>query len=505
VGTEEFITMNKKQFFLGLILASFIGALIAVGGIKLFEEAPVESEAVTVENTSASFTSMVDDANFTVPDGLNFVYAAEVTTPTVVHIQSNFNQEKGSSYGNSMEDLFRDFFGNRSPNQERTPQYGRGFGSGVIISADGYIVTNNHVIDDADEVQVTLENNRKYVAEVIGTDPTTDVALIKVKAKGLPFVNYGDSDALRVGEWVLAVGNPFAQGSQYDLTSTVTAGIVSAKARSINIIGGTYGIESFIQTDAAVNPGNSGGALVNLRGELIGINTAIASPNRSYAGYSFAVPSTLVRKVVADLKEYGVVQRALLGVNINNVTEEVAEEKGLDEVSGVVIAGVGDKSAAAEAGLKPGDVVTHINNTKVRDVPELQELVARNRPGDDIKVTFVRDTRQKTVTATLRNTQGDTQLVNYSASRSFDGAYFVEASADLLEKLDLEHGVRISKVTEGKWKNQGVPEGFVITHVNKRAVSDVDEVLSALKKREGGNLIEGVDQKGTEKYYAIGW
>lgn len=498
--------MSKKQFFLGLVLASFIGALIAVGGIKLFEEPQVENNPVAVENTAASFTSMVDDANFTVPDGLNFVYAAEVATPTVVHIQSNFKREQGSSYGNSMEDLLKDFFGNRAPNnQEREPQYGRGFGSGVIISSDGYIVTNNHVIDDADEVQVTLENNRTYVAEVIGTDPTTDIALIKVKAKDLPFVNYGDSDALRVGEWVLAVGNPFAQGSRYDLTSTVTAGIVSAKARSINIIGGTYGIESFIQTDAAVNPGNSGGALVNLRGELIGINTAIASPSRSYAGYSFAVPSTLVRKVIADLKEYGVVQRALLGVNINNVTEELAEEKGLDEVSGVLIEGVGDNSAAGEAGLKAGDVVTHINNTKVKDVPELQELVARNRPGDDIKVTFIRDSKQKTVTATLRNTKGDTQLVNFSASRSFDGAYFEEASADLLDNLDLEQGVRISKITDGKWKNQGVPEGFVITHVNKREVSDVDEVLSALKKREGGNLIEGVDQKGNEKYYAIGW
>ncbi|TDI69484.1 MAG: Do family serine endopeptidase, partial [Bacteroidetes bacterium] len=439
----------------------------------------------------------------TVPDGLNFIYAAEISTPTVVHIRSTF---EGRSYGNSMED-FWEFFGYRQPNNDRgrRPQ-SRGFGSGVIISEDGYIITNNHVIDHAGEIEVTLADKRNYDARLIGSDPNTDLALLKIEERQLPYINIGDSDKLRIGEWVLAVGNPFAQGTPYDLTSTVTAGIVSAKARNINILGGrNYGIESFIQTDAAVNPGNSGGALVNLKGELVGINTAIATPSRTFAGYSFAVPSSLVKKVINDLREYGIVQRALLGVQITDVTADFAESRDIDEVGGVYILDVGDKSAAKEAGLKEGDIIINIGGTPVKTTAELQELVARNSPGDRIAVTYMRDEHKYTTNAVLKNFQGNTEVLTFDSAHSFDGAVFKEAEDKNLEKLNLRGGIVIDKVGAGKWKDAGIKPGFIITHVNKTPVENVDQVLEILRNRQGGNLIEGIYPNGEERYYAIGW
>ncbi|TDI75337.1 MAG: Do family serine endopeptidase [Betaproteobacteria bacterium] len=494
--------MNKRQFFFGLVFASFLGALMAVGGMQFFIADP-DSAIDQQNNTQAQFTNYLENKDFTVPDGLNFIYAAEISTPTVVHIRSTF---EGRSYGNSMED-FWEFFGYRQPNNDRgrRPQ-SRGFGSGVIISEDGYIITNNHVIDHAGEIEVTLADKRNYDARLIGSDPNTDLALLKIEERQLPYINIGDSDKLRIGEWVLAVGNPFAQGTPYDLTSTVTAGIVSAKARNINILGGrNYGIESFIQTDAAVNPGNSGGALVNLKGELVGINTAIATPSRTFAGYSFAVPSSLVKKVINDLREYGIVQRALLGVQITDVTADFAESRDIDEVGGVYILDVGDKSAAKEAGLKEGDIIINIGGTPVKTTAELQELVARNSPGDRIAVTYMRDEHKYTTNAVLKNFQGNTEVLTFDSAHSFDGAVFKEAEDKNLEKLNLRGGIVIDKVGDGKWKDAGIKPGFIITHVNKTPVENVDQVLEILRNRQGGNLIEGIYPNGEERYYAIGW
>ncbi len=494
--------MNKSQFFFGLVFASFLGAVLAIGGMKYFVNAP-EPIVNQQDNSLGHFTSYFEDKDFTVPDGLNFVYAAEVSTPTVVHIRSTY---EGKRYNNQMDD-FWEFFGHRQPNNnERRGPESRGFGSGVIISEDGYIITNNHVIDHAGEIQVTLADKRDYDAKLIGTDPNTDLALLKIEERQLPYINIGDSDQLRIGEWVLAVGNPFAQGTPYDLTSTVTAGIVSAKARNINILGGrNYGIESFIQTDAAVNPGNSGGALVNLKGELIGINTAIATPSRTFAGYSFAIPSSLVKKVINDLKEYGVVQRALLGVQIRDVTADFAEERGIEEIRGVYISNVGAGSAAEEAGLEAGDVITNISGTAVNTTAELQELVARNSPGDQISVTYKRDGRSYTTEAILKNLQGDTGILTFDSTNSFDGAVFKDAEDKALSQLELRAGVVIFKVGAGKWKDAGIKPGFIITQVNKTSVESVDQVLEILRNRRGGNLIEGVYPNGEERYYAIGW
>ena len=491
--------MSKRQFFFGLVLASFLGAVLAIGGMQFFAD---DAAPITIQQENpAQFTNYLADKDFTVPDGLNFVYAAEVSTPTVVHISSTFSGRAGR---NQMDE-FWDFFGYRQPDNGNRPQ-SRGFGSGVIMSEDGFIITNNHVIDNAGEIQVTLADKRSYNARMIGTDPNTDLALIKIEERGLPFVSFGNSDDLRIGEWVLAVGNPFAQGTPFDLTSTVTAGIVSAKARNINILGDrNLRIESFIQTDAAVNPGNSGGALVNLKGELVGINTAIATPSRTFAGYSFAVPSSLVKKVVNDLREYGVVQRALLGVSITDVTAQFAKERDIESVGGVYILEVGENSAASEAGLKQGDIISSINGNSVNTTSELQELVGRNSPGDRIEVRYMRNGRAYTTKATLKNVQGEIAMVSAESNKSFDGANFKKANDDLLEELDLRSGIIIDKVNSGKWKEAGIKPGFVITHINKTPVESVDQVLEILRNRRGGNLIEGKYPNGEERYYAIGW
>ena len=317
----------------------------------------------------------------------DFTKAAEATVNAVVHIKSTTLTTQRSKN----QSLFDEFFGGRG-GSGNIQQPKVGYGSGVIISEDGYIVTNNHVIDDSDEIEITLNDNRQYKAVLVGTDPSTDIALLKVdpEKETLPTVKIGDSDELKVGEWVLAVGNPFM------LNSTVTAGIVSAKARSIGIIGSQkLGIESFIQTDAAVNPGNSGGALVNIRGELIGINTAIFSQTGNYAGYSFAVPTSIVSKIVTDIKQYGTVQRAVLGVTIQDVNSEMAKEKNLKLNEGVYVADIADKGAAALGGIEKGDVIIAINGVNVKSVAQLQEQVSRYRPGDKIPDSVSRDGKRK--------------------------------------------------------------------------------------------------------------
>ena len=490
--------MNRRQLMVGLLFASLFGGIVALGGYKLFEK-ETPSFIQSPLNNNVQFSSYLNDSSFTVPAGLNFVYAAEIATPRVVHIKSTMSPAASNNpHRSPYDDMFRDFFGD--PRERRGQQRpGQSAGSGVIISDNGYIVTNNHVIVDADEMEVTLHDNRTYIATLVGTDPNTDIAVIKIDEKDLPFINFGNSDIVKVGEWVLAVGNP------YELTSTVTAGIVSAKGRNIGILRERYGIESFIQTDAAVNPGNSGGALVNLRGELIGINSAIASTTGAYAGYSFAVPVSLVKKVVDDLIEYGMVQRALLGIEIVNVNDPRLEE-GLDDLTGVYINVVNENSAAEEAGLKKGDIILKINNTEVADVAQLQDLVARHRPGDKISVTYKRDGKTKTVSAKLKNLDNQIKIVKKDDAYATEGASLRNATKDEIEEYDVNGGVIIEKIGVGKWKDAGIKDGFLITSINNRPVKDVNELRALLSNSSGeGVLIKGKYQDGKEAYYGMGW
>ncbi len=505
--------MKTRNLVFAMIISSVFGGLVAISAYTLFiqEDTRVESINTSVASREAhppvSFTNYVPDTvNVGVPGGLSFVSAASASTPSVVHIRTIYTDGRGATAYNPFEDFFRDYFGDRQPRRdERSPQ-ARGSGSGVIFSNDGYIVTNNHVIDEADEIEVLLNDNRSYPAKVVGVDPNTDLAVIKIEESGLEPITWGNSDNLQIGEWVLAVGNP------YEFRSTVTAGIVSAKARNINILsrrrqGPNLSIEAFIQTDAAVNPGNSGGALVNLRGELVGINTAIASPTGSFAGYSFAVPVTLVRKVAQDLVEYGTVQRALLGVSIVNVSAELAEQEGLDVLKGIYVAQVQPNSSARDAGIEVGDVIIAIDGREVNNVSQLQEQVALNRPGDEISVTYLRDGRERSVSAKLKNTFGTTEVVAVSANTfSTEGATFAELSQREKADLGLEGGVRIQELEGGKWKEAGIKEGFVITRIDRREINDLDDLVAAVERPSGeGMLIEGYYQGGDKAFYGIGW
>ena len=492
--------MSQRKFILGIVLAALLGGLVAVGITHYLGFQPTaaytnfDEKQQSVQYPNVNFLA---DTNFAVPDGINFVYAAERVKPGVVFIRSIYSGSQQSR--NSLLEDFYDYFGDR--NNERPS---RSSGSGVLISDDGYIVTNNHVIEDADRIEVTLDDNRFYEANIVGIDPTTDLALIKIedRAAPFPFVSFGDSDDVKVGEWVLAIGNPFGT-----LTSTVTAGIVSAKARNINILHDRNNrqIESFIQTDAAVNQGNSGGALVNLRGELVGINTAIATPTGSYAGYSFAVPVSLVQKVMNDLLEFGSVQRALLGVRIQDVNAQLAEEEGLDIVSGVYVDGVTQESAAAEAGMEAGDVIVEIDSRPVGNVSELQELVARNRPGDEVKVTFWRNGSLETVYATLKNTMGSTEVVQRVQPVNFEGAIFSDPAEEVLGELGIEGGAELLELGDGKWEEAGLKPGFVITSIDKTIIKSAKELEEIMQEKEGGILIEGFTSAGEKAFYGVGW
>ena len=504
--------MSKKQLFFSTITSALVGGMVAVGSMVYLQDDSSQPLQNYMERQNVRLTSYLNSEDYTVPEGLNFVYAAEMSTPAVVHIRSTYSAGKSQTVpsGHPLQEMFPDLFGEGMPGQ---PRRGGGMpqgatGSGVIISPDGYIVTNNHVIDKADKVEITLNDNRSYVADVIGVDPTTDIALIKVNGKDLPYLAYGNSDNVKVGEWVLAVGNPM------DLTSTVTAGIVSAKGRSIGILqrnnttaqGVNTAIESFIQTDAAVNPGNSGGALVNLKGELVGINTAIASPTGSYSGYSFAVPATLVSKIVRDLKEYGTVQRALLGVNIGDVNAQLAKEKGLDINRGVYVTNVNTGSAAEEAGLKEGDVIVEINSRPINTVAQLQEVIATNRPGDKVKVTYYRGGNVRSTDATLKNSMGTTKIVAKSNTLEIGGSVLSNLSDAEKARLKVKGGVKVDKIGAGKLRDAKVKEGFIITSIDHKPVNNVDEVAAILSgKRNEGTLIEGQYPNGEKAYYGLPW
>lgn len=489
--------MNRKQFFLGVILAALIGGLVALAGV-IFLTQPKSATSFT-EKQNTSLVNWLADEKFTVPDGINFVASAQLVTPAVVHVTSNITIPAPQGM-----DPMEEFFGFRNP-RENVPREGRGFGSGVIISEDGYIATNNHVIDNASTVTIALEDNRRFTARVIGTDPTTDLALLKIDGDNLPFVKFGDSDDAQVGEWVLAVGNPF------NLNSTVTAGIISAKARNIGILrdeNNNLQVESFIQTDAVVNRGNSGGALVNLAGELIGINTAIASQTGSFSGYSFAVPSSIVKKVMDDLLEFGTVQRGLLGVQIQDVSPELEEFLGkkIDATRGVYIAEVNEGSGGEDAGLQKGDVIIGIDEETTYHTSRLQELVARKRPGDKVVVKYLRNGQEMTTTATLKNTSGDTKIVVKEAPKTseFNGIMFEDVTATIKERLQLEGGASIISVDNEAWQEAGVKEGFIVTRVGRIKIRNAQELVETLKKFEGEEVsILGVYPNGQRSYFDL--
>jgi Do/DeqQ family serine protease len=476
----------KARRFLGLLSVTVAGAVLAVFIYARLThqdpqvvEVPVESRAQYVNLPAAPSA-----------ESLDFTKAVAQSINAVVHVKTKEFREY------AVNPLYEFFFGEQ-PNVEAPPI--EGFGSGVIISNKGYIVTNNHVIERSDEILVVLEDRREYTAELIGTDPTTDIALLKIEAENLYTLGFGDSDALQLGEWVLAIGNP------YNLTSTVTAGIVSAKARNLNIFRSQeFSIESFIQTDAAVNPGNSGGALINTRGELVGINTAIASRTGAFTGYSFAVPVSIVEKVVNDLIEYGQVQRAILGVNIADVTAELAKEMDLDEIEGVYVAGVRPEGAAREAGIREGDVILSVNGVKVNSSAELQEQVSRYRPGEEVKVTVRRDGNLKQFNVILRNLEGSTEIIKREDIMDVLGATFEPLSDREKRNLGIRSGLKVKTLKPGKLMKVGIQEGFVLTSVNKRPVSSVKDIAEILKDTEGGVIIEGVDRNGSRSYYAFG-
>jgi len=476
----------RARRFLGLFVVAVLGAMVAIiVYARLFKPG-----ATLVEVPSENNVHYVNLPGVTSGSALDFTGAVEQSIDAVVHVKT---KEFRESQGNSLYELF---FGEQN-NGEAPPILG--FGSGVIISNKGYIVTNNHVIYGSDEVVVVLNDKREYNATVIGADPNTDLALLKVEAEELRALKFGDSDELRLGEWVLAIGNP------YNLTSTVTAGIVSAKARNLPFLRTQeFSIESYIQTDAAVNPGNSGGALINTRGELIGINTAIATRNGAFVGYSFAIPVSIVHKVVTDLMEYGEVQRAIIGVTIATVTADLAAEMNISEIAGVYVSSVRPESAAKAAGIKEGDVIISIDEIRVNSSAELQETVSKYRPGEEVKVILRRDGKLKQFDVVLRNLDGSTEIVKKTEVIEVLGASFEPLSEREMQSLGIDSGVRVKSVKDGTFMKLGIREGFILIMVNKKPVNSVKDITTILKESEGGVIIEGVDRKGSPAYYAFG-
>lgn len=501
----------KKSLF--IVLAAVLGGLAALGGAHYlgWHNQPVKYVEVAPQPATkyANFAEKANPDNVTPAPSVGFATAADKALPAVVHIKASKQARMaGNGMGidpNQMPDALRDLFGNPNlggrPGGEAPLQ--QGSGSGVVISPDGYIVTNNHVVDGAENLEVVLNDQQTYEAEVIGVDPTTDIALIKINAENLSTVNFADSDALRIGDWVVAVGNPFS------LTSTVTAGIVSAKGRSIDILrrNSELAIESFIQTDAVVNPGNSGGALVDINGDLVGINTAISSPTGVFAGYSFAVPSAIVRKVATDLREFGVVQRGLLGARIQELNTKFAEELGIDRDNGVYVNEVTANSAAEEAGLEKGDVITAVDGVTTLRNSELLEQLGRRRPGDEVTLTFERDGEVQTATARLRNANGDTEPIlpdpePETAEMEELGAEFVNLDAATAAELNISGGVQIADIKRGLLAEQtSFRNGFIITKVDGRTVGDLKTFEKVIASKQGAISIEGFYPNDATKIY----
>ena len=472
--------------FASLFLAAVLGSVSTVATFEFLNNGEESQLGYTTKVPSAqvSYTTKNENGQ-TVP--LDFTETADRVTKAVVHIRSTTEGRRSSQQDQQIPEAFREFFGPRM--QEQGPS--QSAGSGVIINADGYIITNNHVVQDADVVDVTLLGNRSYKAEVIGTDPDTDLALIKIKETGLPYLAFVDSDVAKVGQWVLAVGNPF------NLNSTVTAGIISAKGRSINILNrntqeGNTAIESFIQTDAAINPGNSGGALVDLNGGLLGINTAIASPTGAYSGYGFAVPSNLVNKVVEDLLKFGIVQRGWLGVSIASVNSDIAREKNLNVNEGAYVNGFAENSSAKSGGVKEGDVIVKIDQAAIHSSTALMEYIGRHRPGDKINVVVNRNGKEITLPITLTARNGTVATIKREEKSGFAslGLEVEDIDAKVLKKLDIENGVRVKELGDGKLARfTDLQPGFIITRVNDAPVNSVKELSTLLKNKKQGDLV----------------
>lgn len=475
--------LSMTWMLAGLLMAASCGHSTQQNEPTQTEQEPV-SQIEQVQQPTVQRAAFMPTQN--TPD---FVDAAENSVNAVVHIMTKVVRQS-----NTYEDFFGALLGQLYgyPGQTRNNTM-VAYGSGVVLTPDGYIVTNNHVVDGADEVEVTFNNKVKRTASIIGTDPTTDLALIKVEASDLEYLTFGNSDNVRIGEWVLAVGNPF------NLTSTVTAGIVSAKARNLSILGEGTSVESFIQTDAAVNPGNSGGALVNTKGELVGINAAIASHTGSYEGYSFAIPSNIVRKVVDDLLLYGTTQRGYLGVQIAELTQELAQQEGLENIEGVYVAEVTEGGAAKLAGMKAGDVITSINGKAVNSTTQLRESVGQFRPGDKVDVEVNRHGSHHHYNLTLLNEAGNVDVVRNGDSfyNAEFGLMLQPVNQNEKSRLNIRNGLKIVEIRQGRFMNSGVPVEFVITKVNGTAVSNKADLENALKNnRSRRTTIEGVYPNG---------
>lgn len=497
---------TKSRSAWKVYLLSALIAIVASYGVVEFntEKIRLSTGVTVVDSVPGSHVLYTADNEGNIKP-LDFTETSEKVLDAVVHIKST---QSGSAYGNrgarELPDPFKEFFGDMFKGQSpegMQPQPRVGTGSGVIINDKGYIVTNNHVIENADEVEVTLYNNESYKATVIGTDPTTDLALLQIKAENLKTMSLVNSDDVEVGEWVLAVGNPMG------LNSTVTAGIISAKARSIQINTNKFAVESFIQTDAAINPGNSGGALVNLDGNLVGINTAIASRTGTYTGYGFAVPSNIVTKVVEDLLKYGNVQRGMLGVTIRTMDGNLAKEKKVAFTKGVWVEQVGEDSGADVAGLESGDIIVGVDGKETTTSPRLQEIIAGKRPGDKVVLTINRNGAEKELEVVLKNSEGGTSIIKKEEKKVFNllGADFENVDKDLATKFNLDGGVQVSKLYPGKIKSETqMREGFIITHVDGKRINDIEDLADVLQGKKGGVMLEGIYEDGSKYYYAFG-
>lgn len=486
----------KSFFYILLLVCSIAGSSIATAKWLTKEKQtqltpPISTTSFDTQNNN--FHNM----NYTSVSNTDFTVAAEKSVNSVVHIKTKMTIQQNTS----VDPFFEFFFG--QPNRPQQSREQMASGSGVIISNDGYIITNNHVVNNATSVEVVLNDKRQFDAQIIGVDPSTDIALLKIDAQNLPTLSFGNSDALKIGEWVLAVGNPF------NLTSTVTAGIISAKARNINILDSDMKIESFIQTDAAVNPGNSGGALVNTKGELIGINTAIASRTGSYAGYSFAVPISIASKVVADLKEYGIVQRALLGVRIRDINSEFAKEKNISTLKGVYIAEVEKESAAFDSSLQAGDIITAINGIKTHTVSQLQEQVGRYRPGDKVSLSYIRNGKQEKTTIEFKNRSGNTDIVKANTNIEL-GIELAPINSQIKRKYNIKSGLEVLSVKSGSiFSNAGIQKGFILLKINNSYIASQKDFNQAYKNAIHKSntdkvlFISGLYPSGKIVHYAI--
>ena len=475
--------MNKSVLM--VLLSAAVGGLTAFTVVKSIS--PDQTQTVQMTDGTQFRTVNLSHENW--PD---FTYAAESAVDAVVYVKTTATQVQSQAPSS----IFDYFFGFPQSGPQQREKVGSG--SGVIIREDGYIVTNNHVIDGADKIEVTLNNNITYPATLVGTDPATDVALLKIDATGLPIIPFGDSDKLRLGEWVIAIGSP------YDLRSTITAGIVSAKGRSMPNYSGEYKIESFIQTDAAVNPGNSGGALVDRAGNLVGINTAIYSRTGSYSGYSFAVPVNIVKKIAYDLMDFGSVQRAVLGISMGPITDKIAEDLKLSSRNGVYISEVSPSGAADKAGIKAGDVLIAIDSTKITGTASVHETVSRYSPGDMAVLTVIRDGKEKKFDVTFKGTAQENGTMADDGSVAFYGSSIKAASEETLQKYHLKSGVEIVELGPGKLMEAGAVEGFIIQYVNDHPVKTPQDVIDIVKKSKRTVFIEGITPSGRTGYFGFG-